>query len=477
MDSDQEAVSPTRTNCFSSRPSGDTSVSSAPSESQHAYYSSPAVDRHRPAFTIPPKTFSSHASHRQLPPRQEISLPHLTEAEYLNTSTSSRSSDLGTQLTSPSSSVSASPGPIVFASPPSSNFQFQMRFSSAEILAPMTSEEVPIVPSDSSLLSMPADVHAPNMRALRLLDRTNTDSTVQTAWTSQSNRDELPLSRTGVRPRVPWREFAREHSKEQPTLRENQAESSRNYSRASSGASYSSSRRVLSSILTTAPPSRSHTLSLPLTRPRHHRTMSSGSQLAPMNSMIRSNSSRSSPRLASRRSFPSRPPSPMQVSMPVPSKRQRTRSNSLSLFRRVSNRSGARFSRSDYTGDISIDAADYAAAQCEAFVTEVEPVSVHGPTSTDILVQQLSITADAPRQTTTTITAGVQHEKVHRSILGMLKNVTSKLRGIIRRSSESRSRGMQVQVEVTNSEEITASKRIFSFLSALTGLGYPGTKY
>lgn len=468
-------MSPTRTDCFSSRPSGDTSISSAPSESQHAYYSSPAVDRHRPVFMIPPKTVSSHASHRQLPPRQESSLPHLAEAQCLNTSTSSTSSDLDTQLTSPSPNFSASPGPIVFASPPSSNFQFQMQFSSTEILASMTSEEVPIVPfNDIPPLNMLTDVHTPTIRAPRLLGRTSTDSTVQTAWTSRSDRDELPLSSTGARPRVPWREFARENSKEQPTLRENQGESSRNHSRASYGTSFSSTRRILSSIRTTAPPSRSHTLSLPLTRPKHRRAMSSGSQLAPTSSVIRSNSSRSSPRLVSRRSFPSRPPSLTQVS--VPSKRQRTRSNSLSLFRRVSSRSGARFSRSEYTGDISIAAADYATAQCEAFVSEVDPVNAHGPASTDILVQQLSTTADVPRQTTTTITAGVQHEKAHRSILGMLKNVTTKLRGIIRRPSAYRSRGMQVQVEVTNSEEITVNESTFCSLAVLTGIGYPGTK-
>lgn len=462
VDSTQEAVSPTRTDCFSSRPSEDTSLSSAPSDSQNAYYSSPAVDRHRKVFTTPPKPAStSHAARRQLPPRLDIAQPDLNGNEIPNISISSTDSALDTPSTT-SPTTSASPGPIVFASPPSSTSQFPMQFPSTELLATAL-EEVPIVsssnPPQSSFLP---DMHIRTNALPVLLGqlRTDSESTVQTAWTSDSDRDQLPLSSGGVRPRKPWREFARENSREPSSLTQDHGDSRDHYNSASFQASSASSRRVLHSIQTTAPPSRSHTLALPLIHPTHKRSKSSGSQLAPNGTNIRPNSSnsRSSPLLTSRPSFPSRTPSPTRASRPA--KRPRTRSNSLSLFRHISDRSRTRFSRSDYTGDVSIAAADYAAAQCDAFVSEVNTVEAHDSSSIVILTQQPSAVEEpreATNQVTVTITAGDKVEKSDLSVLRKLKKFGAKFRAIVRGSSASRKEGMQVRVDVMNSRETNVS--------------------
>lgn len=229
------------------------------------------------------------------------------------------------------------------------------------------------MPVRSQSLSLP-----PNRRPIPV--QIDSNSTVESTRTSATYRGEAPLPTIPAFPRKPWRDFAKENSSPRNSFagsdRPGISPSSTDVQPSSSSRA-SSSRALLSAIdtnpLASSQKARTHYLSL--ARPPHTRAYSSASFLATITSPGPSRTvslRRSSPQLITRPSFPSRSASPSPLRHRVSEGFNHTRSNSTALFRSVSERSKARFSRSFHTANDSIDVADYAAAQCEAaFVSDV----------------------------------------------------------------------------------------------------------
>lgn len=191
---------------------------------------------------------------------------------------------------------------------------------------------------------------------------------------SAISRSVSPLPTTPVPPRRPWRDFAKENSSSrssfagrgQPGLLPSSTDA-----QPSSSNRASPSRTLLLAIktnpLTSSQKTRTHSLSL--ARPPHTRAFSSASIVTKTTSPDPSRTlslRRSSPQLTARPSFPSRPTSLSPLRHRVSEKFNPTHSHSTALFRSVSDRSKARFSRSFRTTNDSTNVADYTAAQCEA---------------------------------------------------------------------------------------------------------------
>lgn len=405
-------------------------------------YASPELRRNQITFPSLPtpedstrkgsRTTASHASRRPpLPlPHLSLSLPDPADSDPDSSVTKASDSPLASPLTPPSPTTPVSPGPIVFASPSISSFAFPTPFPSIEPLPPKLTSGTP-----TRSQSLSYNSHA---RSAPVYLQADSYSTVESTRTSDTYRDETPFPTARARPRKPWREFARENSSSREASPSPLGPKDRgdiaDLNTAPNG--MTSSRGVLSTIQTTAPrsSSRPHTLSLSLTRPAHSRTFSSASLLTPNQTSSRSrlmSSPRSSPHLAARPSFPSRSPSPSPVHSTEVYKRRR--SSSASLFRSLSERSRTRFSRSFHTGDVSVIAAEYAAAQCEAaFVSEAvnEPDAV-----ADVIEAEGRSAGPANEEVEVMEIPYVEFEKAvkpNRSMFGKMRRLGGKVKSFVR---------------------------------------------
>ena len=107
-------------------------------------------------------------------------------------------------------------------------------------------------------------------------------------------------------------------------------------------------------------------------------------------------------------------------------------------MRSISNRSKARFSRSINTGDVSIAAVDYAAAQCEAaFVSETSHDQDESATNTEIVIEERAAGTMneemGSAEEAHVIELDAAFEKVrHRSMFGKMKKFGGKVRKFVR---------------------------------------------
>ena len=434
-------------------------------------YASPKISRNQPAFPDLPsptehlsknsRTTTAHISRR--PPR--LTLPDEDHSSSGQNS-STPESPLASPVTPPSPSSTASPGPIVFASPSSSSFSFRTPFPSQEPLPKI---------ANTSRLPLPKDWQTPLFSNEHISANANTDldahrrpdhvshaysySTVGSARDEPSYSIESALPITPASPKKFRRDFAKDNSRDaSPSpLSGKDKRNTSDHQTISSG-----SRRVLSTIQATTPLSsnRSHTLSLSLTRPTHTRSTSSAT---PTKTPFRSNSF-SSPHVIPHSSFPSHSasPSPARSSEPNSSKshkRSGSHSNSISLLRSISDRSKARFSRSIHTGHVSIDAVDYAAEQCEnAFVSHDRVV---GETIENRAIDVVNEEIESGESMGDAQVKPGSDKNVHRrSMFGKVKKLRGRVRKLMRDMRASmpsagiqRDDGVHVRVEMVNTQQ------------------------
>ena len=408
-------------------------IASRQSEPVPNAYASPQICR-RAFPTAPSPTehlskFARSTASRRPPPRLTLSVP---ESSIYNENPCSTVTE----------SPPASPDPIIFASPSSSAFSFRTPFPSLDPLSKTSdaSSPVPPNPHTPSKYNDYANVNAnANSNAhIRPDHASHADSYSTVGSTACPAESSLPS--TPAPTRKPWHDFAKDNSREpspSPLSGKDSKRSIDDHHTISPG-----SRRVLSTIQATTPLSsnRSHTLSLSLTRPAHARTSSSTSLFTPTKSPFRSNSI-SSPPLTPRLSSPSRSSSPAPA-RPSESEQKshqpsRSRPNSMSLLRSISDRSKARFSRSIHTGDVSIGAIDYAAAQCEAaFVSETLHDQEESATNAEILVEERAAEIAKGEMESIDEVQIIELDAVdkvhHRSMLGKMKKFGGKVRKLVR---------------------------------------------
>ena len=287
-------------------------------------------------------------------------IPFPNRPANLNTEIPTSASSLALSLTPPS------PGPIIFAAPSNSSFLLLTPSNSSFSVAALGNRDgtSPVRPHSLSLPLRPVPVQI------------DSNSTVESesAPMSAISRSVSPLPTTSVPPRRPWRDFAKENSSSRSSFAgrgQSGLLPSSTDAQPNSSHRASSSRTLLLAIetnpLTSTQKTRTHPLSL--ARPPHTRAFSSTSIVTKTASPGPSRTlslRRSSPQLTTQPSFPFRSTSPSPLHHRVSEKFNPTRSHSTALFRSVSDRSKARFSRSFRTTNDSTNVADYAAAQCEA---------------------------------------------------------------------------------------------------------------